>query len=49
MNNLLNSGYKVAAIHGFFVEKSENYPSFIERKSSPRELAESVDIIISGN
>ena len=48
LNNLLRNGYNVVAIHDYFMEKCDKYPAFIARKTTPRELAESVDVVISG-
>ena len=47
-NNLRRNGFKVVAINDKFPEKCAQYAD-VEVKDTPRELAEAVDVIISGS
>ena len=46
--NLVRNGFNVTAMYDINLEKCKGYPADIEIKSSPREVAEASDIIVTG-
>ena len=48
MKNLQKSGFKVTAINDKVAEKCEPFKGQIEVKNTPKEVAESVDVVITG-
>lgn len=46
--NLLRKGYTVAAINDIALDRCKGYPENIQIKRSAREVAEVVDIVVSG-